>query len=112
MKAKQVSKLVHKKAKIVAHAKQSKKLVPVRHKKPAKHIQKEKTIAKTKKTETPERKAQKKESREDITYVELTVKCTECGKEVKIVTLEGSDTSEYLCQKCSTGDFLEEDDEA
>jgi Zn finger protein HypA/HybF involved in hydrogenase expression len=44
-------------------------------------------------------------------YIEIKVKCTECGKEMKIVTLTGTDTSDYLCPKCSTGDFLADEDE-
>jgi Zn finger protein HypA/HybF involved in hydrogenase expression len=47
----------------------------------------------------------------DITYVEVKVICTECGKELKIITLEGTDTTDYLCPKCSSGEFyLEEED--
>ncbi|NTV23129.1 MAG: hypothetical protein HGA85_02000 [Nanoarchaeota archaeon] len=44
-------------------------------------------------------------------YVEIKLKCTECGKDCKIVTIEGSDNANYLCPKCSTGDFFEEDDD-
>jgi Zn finger protein HypA/HybF involved in hydrogenase expression len=47
----------------------------------------------------------------DLNYVEARAKCTECGKEVKIVTLEGTDFSEYLCPKCSSGDLFAEDEE-
>jgi len=47
----------------------------------------------------------------DLNYVEKKARCTECGKEVKIVILDGEDTSEYLCPKCSTGDFFEEEEE-
>lgn len=47
----------------------------------------------------------------DINYIEQKVKCSECGKEVKIVTLEGADNSEYLCPKCSSGEFLDDEDE-
>lgn len=47
----------------------------------------------------------------EATYIEERVKCAECGKEQKIVTLEGTDNSEYLCPKCSTGDFMDDDDE-
>jgi DNA-directed RNA polymerase subunit RPC12/RpoP len=47
----------------------------------------------------------------DINYVEKKVKCAECGKELKIVVLEGTDTSEYLCPKCSVGDTLLGDDD-
>jgi len=53
----------------------------------------------------------KKEVKKEINYIEVKVKCAECGKEVKIVTLEGTDNSDYLCPKCTTGDFFEDDDE-
>ena len=53
----------------------------------------------------------KKEPKKEINYIEVKVKCAECGKEVKIVTLEGTDNSDYLCPKCTTGDFFEDDDE-
>ena len=46
-----------------------------------------------------------------MNYVEVKVKCEECGKESRIVVLEGTDTSEWLCPKCSVGDFTEEDDD-
>jgi hypothetical protein len=122
MKAKKAvkKKAVHKKPvkKTVKHTKPIRKAKPVKAvKKVIKKQKKElKSIAKTKKTVTQEQKKvqkpQRRESKEDINYVEVTVKCAECGKEVRIVTLEGSDNSEYLCQKCSSGEFLEEDDEA
>ena len=41
----------------------------------------------------------------DLNYVEVKVNCAECDKELKIVVLEGEDTSEYLCPKCSSGEF-------
>ena len=41
----------------------------------------------------------------DINYVEVKVTCTDCGKELKIVTLEGTDTSDYLCPRCSAGEL-------
>lgn len=47
----------------------------------------------------------------EVNYVEKEVQCVECGKKMKIVTIEGTDNSEYLCPKCSAGDFIEEDDE-
>jgi Zn finger protein HypA/HybF involved in hydrogenase expression len=44
-------------------------------------------------------------------YVEVKVKCEECGKLSKIVVLEGTDTSEYLCPKCSVGDYADEEED-
>ena len=41
----------------------------------------------------------------EANYIEIKVKCAECGKEIRIITLEGTDTSEFLCPKCSTGEF-------
>jgi len=41
----------------------------------------------------------------EIEYVELKVKCAECGKEMRLVTVEGTDTSDYLCPQCSAGEF-------
>ncbi len=64
-----------------------------------------------KKTAPQKQKKSRKEAKEDIIYAEVKVNCTECGKECRVVVLEGTDMSEYLCQKCSTGDFLDEDDD-
>jgi DNA-directed RNA polymerase subunit RPC12/RpoP len=100
-----------------------KQVKPVKKARPAKVVRvkaaakKQKKQIVKKKQVTQEKKMQKKETpkkanREDINYIEVAVKCAECGKEVRIVTLEGSDNSEYLCQKCSSGEFFEEDDEA
>ncbi len=47
----------------------------------------------------------------EVNYVEEKVKCAECGRVMKIVTIEGTDNSEYLCPKCSSGDMFEEEDE-
>lgn len=47
----------------------------------------------------------------EVNYVEEKVICIECGKEMKIVTIEGADNSEYLCPKCSSGEFIEEEEE-
>ena len=43
-------------------------------------------------------------------FVEIKVKCVECGSEAMLVTLEGYDHSDYVCNKCSFGeiDFDEE----
>ena len=38
-------------------------------------------------------------------YVEKTVKCVECEKEFKIVALEDSDDSDFICQRCSFGEI-------
>ena len=47
----------------------------------------------------------------EVNYVEVKAKCVECGQEVKIVVLEGTDTSEYLCPKCSSGEFPADDED-
>ncbi|MEM3374494.1 MAG: hypothetical protein QW757_04225 [Candidatus Woesearchaeota archaeon] len=47
----------------------------------------------------------------ELNYVEEEVTCVECGKVMKIVTIEGTDNSEYLCPKCSSGEFVEEEEE-
>ena len=47
----------------------------------------------------------------EATYVEEKVTCIECGKELKVVVLEGTDLSDYLCPKCSTGDIAIDDDD-
>jgi hypothetical protein len=118
MKAKkpQMKKVIQKKAvkkqvRLVKKAKPAKVVKVKAAKKQKKQIVKKKQVVqeqkKMQKKETP-----KKANREDINYIEVAVKCAECGKEVRIVTLEGSDNSEYLCQKCSSGEFFEEDDEA
>jgi hypothetical protein len=70
-----------------------------------------KIVSKSKETLSVQKKQASKPAVKEISYVELRVKCNECGKESKIVILEGSDTSDYLCPKCSTGDFFEEDDD-
>ena len=41
----------------------------------------------------------------ELNYVEHIVKCTDCDKEMKVVALEGTDFSDYLCPKCSAGEF-------
>ena len=41
----------------------------------------------------------------DLNFVEVKVNCSECGKELKIVIMEDSDTSDFLCPKCSSGEF-------
>jgi len=122
MKARKINKKKaarNKVKKTVKHMKAVKKNIPEKvmkkAAKPAKKQAKEMKHTKKKSTAMVQEKMQKtqrRETKEDINYVELSVRCTECNKEVKIVTLEGSDNSEYLCQKCSSGEFLEEDDEA
>ncbi len=111
MKSKKAAKkrIVHKAAKRPTPKKQK-----VVKKKPVKKVHKiVKPVIKAKKPEE-QKKMQKTQPKKeaDINYVEVTVNCTECGKEVKIVTLEGSDNSEFLCQKCSSGEFFEEEDES
>jgi Zn finger protein HypA/HybF involved in hydrogenase expression len=41
----------------------------------------------------------------ELNYVEMKVKCIECERELKIVALEGTDHSDYLCPSCSSGEF-------
>ncbi len=105
-KKKTVQKKVKKQVKPIKKSKVAKamKTVVKKQRRQTKQVIKKKPIM-------PEKKIQRKESKDDINYVEVKVKCTECGKEVKIVTFEGSDNSEYLCQKCSTGEFLDDDDD-
>lgn len=42
---------------------------------------------------------------DELTFVEVKVNCSACGKELKIVKLESSDTSEFLCPRCSSGEY-------
>ena len=46
----------------------------------------------------------------DGIYVELKVKCSDCDKEMRVVTMERTDFSDYLCPKCSAGEFDFDDD--
>ncbi|MBT3720079.1 hypothetical protein HN789_05045 [archaeon] len=39
-------------------------------------------------------------------YTELTATCVECGKDIKTVVMEGSDLIDYLCPRCSSGEFV------
>ena len=48
----------------------------------------------------------------ELNYVEVKATCVECEQIVKVVVLEGTDMSEYLCPKCSTGEELEDDDDS
>ncbi|MBN1503126.1 hypothetical protein JW930_06275 [Candidatus Woesearchaeota archaeon] len=49
---------------------------------------------------------------DDFSYQEVKVVCSNCGKELKIITYGGFDTADYLCPKCSVGEayFEEESD--
>jgi hypothetical protein len=38
---------------------------------------------------------------DDFGFEEKTVKCTNCGKDMKIITYSGFDASDYLCPKCA-----------
>ena len=47
----------------------------------------------------------------DLNYIEIRVNCAECARESRIVVLEGTDTTEWLCPKCSIGDFGDEEED-
>ena len=47
----------------------------------------------------------------EANYIEVKAICAECNKEVKIVTIEGTDLSDYLCPRCSSGEFADDDDD-
>ena len=47
----------------------------------------------------------------DLNYTEVKVKCSDCGKELRVVVMEGTDTSDYLCPRCSSGDLFDNDDD-
>jgi len=43
-------------------------------------------------------------------FTEKILECIECGKKVKKIILEESDTSYFLCPKCEIGDLDPDDD--
>jgi DNA-directed RNA polymerase subunit RPC12/RpoP len=43
-------------------------------------------------------------------FIEKNLECIECGKKVKKIILEDSDTSYFLCPFCEMGDIDSDDD--
>ncbi len=41
---------------------------------------------------------------ENFDFLEVKAVCSNCGKEVKLITYRDSDLSEYLCPKCTFGE--------
>lgn len=49
----------------------------------------------------------------EVGFEEVTIKCSNCGREFKVVKSSGFSTEGMLCQRCAAGGGvgLEEDDE-
>ena len=55
------------------------------------------------------RKSQK--AKEQPMFEEVTYRCPGCGRDVRVVKVSGYDISSMLCQRCSMGGELMEDEE-
>ncbi len=47
----------------------------------------------------------------EVDFEEVELVCTICGKPVKQVIYSGYDTSDFVCPKCTSGDFGDDDDD-
>ena len=44
-------------------------------------------------------------------YVEVEAVCVECGKKIKTIVLEGTDTTNFLCPRCEAGEVVMDSEE-
>ena len=43
-------------------------------------------------------------------YTEKTFECVECGRLIKKIVLEDTDTDNFLCPSCEYGEFEDEEE--